>query len=196
MLRFPNAKINLGLHITRKRDDGFHDLETVFYPVPAMRDALELVPARGAKAEFHQSGLPVGGDESTNLVWRAVELVKNRFPGKLPLVDIYLHKAIPMGAGLGGGSADAAFALKMLNELGALAISDNELEAMALELGKRAPRRVENTDWLLHGKARTVERRDTRDEAHHAAVIYQPGARRPINAGDQGNPGADRLPKR
>ncbi len=157
MLRFPNAKINLGLHITRKREDGFHDLETIFYPVPHLRDALELVPAAFDKGVFHASGLPVGGGKETNLVCRAYRLMSDNFPGRLPHLDIYLHKAIPMGAGLGGGSADAAVALQMLNELSGLGLSDEQLESFALNLGSDCPFFIHNTPQYARGRGEVME---------------------------------------
>ena len=113
MIRFPNAKINLGLHISRRRADGYHDLETIFYPVTTLRDALEIVPSQGVSG-FHASGLPIADDAGKNLVWKAFELLNTAFPGRIHALNIYLHKAIPMGAGLGGGSADGAFALRMI----------------------------------------------------------------------------------
>jgi 4-diphosphocytidyl-2-C-methyl-D-erythritol kinase len=152
MLRFPNAKINLGLYITRKRADGFHDLETVFYPLHSLRDALELVPAAGGQAELHTSGLPVGGPPEDNLAWRACALMRARFPAALPALDLHLHKAIPMGAGLGGGSADAAVALQMLNEIGGLGLRRSELEALALELGSDCPFFIRNTPQYATGR--------------------------------------------
>lgn len=157
MLRFPNAKINLGLHITRKRDDGFHDLETIFYPVKTMRDALEFVPAEGENGTLHISGLPVGGDAQTNLVWRAYKLLQDRFPGEVPAMDIYLHKVIPMGAGLGGGSADAAFALQMLNDICGLGLLGEDLEQLALELGSDCPFFIRNTAQFAIGRGEQME---------------------------------------
>lgn len=157
MLRFPNAKINLGLHITRRRPDGYHDLETIFYPLATMRDALEIVPAVGAKSAFHASGLPVGGAAESNLAWRAYALLRTRFPGKLPELDMYLHKAIPMGAGLGGGSADAAFALQMLHEIAGLGLRQSELEALALELGSDCPFFIRNTPQYATGRGEQME---------------------------------------
>src|SRR5688572_22528 len=112
MLCFPNCKINLGLYVTRRREDGYHDIETVFYPVQVC-DALEAVPA--AEPAMHMSGLTVAGSEQDNLVWKAYQLLKTHIPGKVPPLDVYLHKAIPMGAGLGGGSADGAFMLRLIN---------------------------------------------------------------------------------
>lgn len=111
MVVFPNCKINIGLHIIRKRQDGYHDLETIFYPV-AVTDLLEFVES--PSFSFQQSGLPVYGDPSRNLCVKAYNLLTSQFP-LLPPLQLYLHKAIPMGAGLGGGSADAAFLITSLN---------------------------------------------------------------------------------
>ncbi len=152
MLRFPNAKINLGLYITRKREDGFHDLETVFYPLPQLRDALEMVPAAAGGAELHLSGLAIGGDKETNLVWRAYGLLDAAYPGRIPALDIYLHKAIAMGAGLGGGSADAAVALQMLSEIAGLGLGQDQLEAYALELGSDCPFFIRNSPQFAAGR--------------------------------------------
>ena len=104
MLCFPNCKINLGLYITSKRKDGYHDLATVFYPL-ALTDALEIVPAE-AESRLHISGLEVEGPSDKNLVWKAFSLIQDQYPDKVTPVEIHLLKAIPMGAGLGGGSAD------------------------------------------------------------------------------------------
>lgn len=134
MITFPNAKINLGLNITEKRPDGYHNLETVFYPIP-LEDALEVTaghPEGNAKYTLHQGGIPIEGDPDTNLVVKAYRMLDERF--NLPPVDIHLFKHIPSGAGLGGGSADAAFMLKMLNEEFRLKLTDDELEAYAARL--------------------------------------------------------------
>jgi 4-diphosphocytidyl-2-C-methyl-D-erythritol kinase len=135
MITFPNAKINLGLSITAQRPDGYHDLETVFYPVP-LEDALEVVPIADNKKTYklHCYGNEVEGDEENNLVVRAYKLLKNDFRN-LPTIDISLYKHIPSGAGLGGGSSDAAFMLKLLNEQFELNLSNTELEQYASRLG-------------------------------------------------------------
>jgi len=131
MIIFPNCKINLGLHILRRRPDGFHDLETVFYPLP-LTDALEVLS--DDKLQFASSGIPVPGNEQDNLCLKAWHLLKADFPD-LPPVKIHLHKHIPIGAGLGGGSADAAFMLQMLNNKFRLGISEEQLIAYAARLG-------------------------------------------------------------
>lgn len=135
MLTFPNAKINLGLNITEKRPDGYHNLETVFYPIP-LEDALEITELQGAPGEkfrLHQAGLEIAGEADNNLVVKAYKLLDEQF--HLPPTDIHLFKHIPSGAGLGGGSADAAFMLKLLNEQFGLALTDDALEEYAARLG-------------------------------------------------------------
>lgn len=151
MLAFPNCKINLGLSVTRRREDGYHDLETVFYPVKNLKDALELVPASGAPS-LKVSGAAVAGAPEQNLVWKAYEMMRLRYPGRVPDLDIYLHKAIPMGAGLGGGSADGAFLLRMLNEYASLGLDDMVLEEMALQLGSDCPFFIRNTPQFALGR--------------------------------------------
>ena len=137
MIAFPNAKINLGLHVTERRTDGYHNLETVFYPVE-LADVLEVLP--GTVFSFESSGMVVDGEPGENLVVRAYKLLHNMY--YLPPVRIHLHKAIPSGAGLGGGSSDAAFMLKTLNQLFDLSLSDEKLKDYAdrLEIGRASCR--------------------------------------------------------
>jgi 4-diphosphocytidyl-2-C-methyl-D-erythritol kinase len=145
MLRFPNAKINIGLNIIHKRRDGYHDLETVFYPIP-VHDALETLPVHSeTDSRIYFSGLPVAGPERDNLIWKALRLLQRDFPGKIAPLSIYLHKNIPMGAGLGGGSADAACMLQMMNDYFKLNIEEDALLAYALELGSDCPFFIKNT---------------------------------------------------
>lgn len=143
MIVFPNCKINLGLRILRKREDGYHDLETVFYPL-SFCDALELIPSPAAPFSFTISGLAIRGSTTDNLCMKAYELLKKDFPG-LPAVQMHLHKAIPTGAGLGGGSADAAFLLQLLNKIFRLALSQQALLQYALQLGSDCPFFIINT---------------------------------------------------
>ncbi len=138
MITFPHAKINIGLQVTERRPDGYHNLDTVFYPIP-IHDALEVIVAEGADYDcrLHISGIEIAGDPDTNLVVRAYRLLAADYA--LPPVDIYLHKHIPTGAGLGGGSADASFMLRLLNEMFALGITTEQLEAYATQLGADCP---------------------------------------------------------
>lgn len=134
MITYPNAKINLGLNIVEKRPDGYHNLETVFYPIN-LQDALEVTKLKGeAEYALKNSGVPIEGEPDDNLVVKAYRLLKQDYPD-LPAVDIHMYKHIPTGAGLGGGSSDAAFMLKLLNEKFKLELSVEQLEEYAARLG-------------------------------------------------------------
>ncbi len=153
MVVFPNAKINLGLYITARRPDGYHDLETVFYPVP-LCDILECMEA--PELLFESSGLPIPGDPEHNLVLKAWHVLRRDFP-HLPPVHIHLHKIIPMGAGLGGGSSDAAFMLKLLNQLFTLGLANEQLLAYALELGSDCPFFIQNQPAFASGRGEILQ---------------------------------------
>ncbi|WP_071146623.1 4-(cytidine 5'-diphospho)-2-C-methyl-D-erythritol kinase [Bacteroides ihuae] len=150
MITFPNAKINLGLNITEKRADGYHNLETVFYPVP-LEDALEITLSKSKEVPFtlHPSGISVAGELNDNLVVKAYLLLAEVFD--LPPIDIYLYKAIPSGAGLGGGSADAAFMLKLLNNKFQLNLSTEKLEEYASRLGADCAFFIQNRPTFAEG---------------------------------------------
>jgi 4-diphosphocytidyl-2-C-methyl-D-erythritol kinase len=148
MICFPNAKINLGLHIVSKRPDGYHDIETVFYPIN-LCDALEIVPAKGKKGRFIQTGIPVDGKPEDNLVMKAFHLLKRDFD--LPEIDIYLRKHIPFGAGLGGGSSDAAFMLRLLNDFAGMQLSVEQLESYAAQIGADCPFFIQNKPVFAQG---------------------------------------------
>lgn len=150
MITFPNAKINLGLNITEKRPDGYHNLETIFYPIP-LEDALEACPRKEGLGSYSlsQSGLSIEGDAENNLVVKAYKLLDETY--HLPPVGIYLHKHIPSGAGLGGGSADAAFMLKLLNRMYRLNLTDDQLEAYAARLGADCAFFVRNQPTYAEG---------------------------------------------
>lgn len=158
MIAFPNCKINLGLHIVGKRADGYHDLETAFYPVP-LTDAIEIIPSKdkdGSGIMFTQSGAPIAGEADDNLCIKAYQLIKERFP-ELPAVRMHLHKEIPTGAGLGGGSADAAFVLQLLNKNFKLGITSEELKVMALTLGSDCPYFLLNKPALAFGRGEILK---------------------------------------
>jgi len=138
MVVFPNAKINLGLNITARRTDGYHDLDMVMIPVDWC-DVLEIVPAKGNTTTLNISGRDVNCPMEQNLVYRAYQKLNENIGEKLPAVDIYLHKIIPDGAGLGGGSADAAFTLLALNELFSLGLGKDKLADIAFRLGADCP---------------------------------------------------------
>src|SRR5690606_18931413 len=148
MLLFPNAKINLGLRVTGKRKDGYHDIETCMFPIP-LHDALEIILAN--KTSFTSSGISIPGNDKDNLILKAYQLLRKDF-NDLPAIAIHLHKAIPVGAGLGGGSADAAFALTLMNNLFDLLLEDWFLEDYAAQLGSDCPFFIENTPKIATGR--------------------------------------------
>jgi 4-diphosphocytidyl-2-C-methyl-D-erythritol kinase len=135
MITYPNAKINLGLNIVEKRPDGYHNLETIFYPIN-LQDALEVTELENEEGEYKLkvSGVPIEGDAENNLVVKAYRLLKKDFPDMSP-INIHMFKHIPTGAGLGGGSADAAFMIKLLNEKFNLKLSIEKMEEYAAILG-------------------------------------------------------------
>ena len=226
MVVFPNCKINIGLHIVRKRTDGYHDLETIFYPLP-LRDALEVVKretvpiAIGMKREtedvkretadgnresanvkrqtadtdtseqageaekksepvaLHMSGLPVQGKSEDNLCIKAFHLLQQHHP-QLADIDMYLHKAIPMGAGLGGGSADGAFTLQLLNEKFQLNISREKLLDYSLQLGSDCPFFIINKPCYATGRGELL-RSVQLDLSPYSFLVVHPGVH--INTG-------------
>lgn len=168
MVCFPNAKINLGLHIIEKRSDGFHDIETVFYPVAwcdvlesiryqdtSIRTEVSGIRTKENKIEFTSSGIGVDVAAENNLCVKAFQLLDQKF--NLPAVKMHLHKIIPMGAGLGGGSADAAFTLKLLNDLFDLKQSHNDLKIIATQLGSDCSFFIDNTPAFASGRGEVLE---------------------------------------
>jgi 4-diphosphocytidyl-2-C-methyl-D-erythritol kinase len=139
MINFPNAKINIGLNITERRPDGYHNLETIFYPVK-INDALEVIEA--AELSFESSGLDIPGRMEDNLCVKGYHLLKKDFD--IPPVKIHLHKNIPIGAGLGGGSADAAFFIRLMNDKFDLGLTVNQQLNYARKLGADCAFFIEN----------------------------------------------------
>jgi 4-diphosphocytidyl-2-C-methyl-D-erythritol kinase len=169
---FPNCKINLGLNIIRKREDGYHDLETVFYPI-ALKDALEAIRTGEQGIRFNSSGLTVAGNPDDNLCVKAYRLLKQDFP-EIGGIEMHLHKQIPMGAGLGGGSADGAFALLLLNRLFALQLSEEQLIRYALQLGSDCPFFILNKPCLATGRGE-IMRPVTLDLSPYRFLLINPG---------------------
>ena len=147
MVTFPNAKINIGLSITEKRPDGFHNLESCFYPV-GWCDVLEILPA--STLSFKSTGIPIPGNPATNLCLKAYHLIKQDF--SIPPVMIHLHKVVPIGAGLGGGSADCAFTIKTLNDLFELHLTTEQMENYARKLGSDCAFFIQNRPKYCEGK--------------------------------------------
>lgn len=180
MVVFPNCKINLGLRIIRKRNDGYHDLETVFYPVP-FTDALEVIRTSAADTgvQFQSTGLTISGDIASNLCVKAYQLLKKDFP-QLGPVQMHLHKVIPMGAGLGGGSSDGAFALQLINDLFHLQLNREQLIGYALQLGSDCPFFILNQPCFASGRGEKMEPVSLDLSGYHFAIV-NPGIH--INTG-------------
>ena len=167
MVVFPNAKINLGLWIVERRSDGYHNLESCFCPVP-WKDALEFIESNST--EFSSSGLEIPGDPKDNLVLKAYHLLKEKY--ELPELKIHLHKQIPMGAGLGGGSSDAAFFLKAVNREFNLGIESKELENLAAELGADCPFFIENNLRFVKGTGDVFEPIELSLQNYYISIVY------------------------
>ena len=155
MVIFPNCKINIGLHITSRRSDGYHNLETIFLPVPVC-DALEVVTAQETGLQFSSTGLPVSGAPGDNICYKAWQLLQQRFP-QMPGIRMHLHKVIPMGAGLGGGSADGAFALLLLNKKYHLQLSQQQLLELSAQLGSDCPFFILNQPCYATGRGEQLQ---------------------------------------
>lgn len=154
MICFPNAKINLGLHVVEKRTDGFHNIESLFYPVP-FQETLEFVESKTHTGNLRVSGLVIDGQKESNLVWKAYQYFKSEYG--IPPLDIYLDKQIPMGAGLGGGSADLGFFTRNLNELFQLGLSVSFLENLVATWSSDAPFFIQNKPAVVMGKGELVQ---------------------------------------
>ena len=172
MVVFPCAKINLGLHIVGRRPDGYHNLETVFYPIP-LCDILEAVPLPGGRGvTLHQSGLVPDGAAEDNLVVRAYRLVEKR--RTLPAVEVCLHKNIPSGAGMGGGSSDATAMLLLLDRLFRLGLTPEELAEDALALGADCPFFLTGGPAFARGTGNLLEPLPVDLSAYRMAVVKPP----------------------
>lgn len=153
MIVFPNAKINIGLNVVEKRPDGFHNIESIFYPVMELFDVLEVIISD--KLKFTSSGISIPGNNQDNLCLKAYHLIKADFD--IAPVHIHLHKVIPIGAGLGGGSSDAAFTLKVLNQLFELNLTDEQLINYARKLGSDCAFFIKNQPVYAFGKGDEFE---------------------------------------
>ncbi|KQR71343.1 4-(cytidine 5'-diphospho)-2-C-methyl-D-erythritol kinase [Pedobacter sp. Leaf176] len=169
MLSFPNAKINLGLNITEKRNDGYHNLETVFYPVN-IKDSVEITDAEFTSCKIH--GIDIPGDANDNLCVKAYNLVKHDFD--IPAQQINLLKNIPVGAGLGGGSADCAFLIKLLNDKFDLGLSIRQMEDYARQLGADCAFFIENRPVFAFNKGDEFEKCEVDLSAWFKVLVKPP----------------------
>lgn len=168
MIVFPNAKINIGLNVVEKRQDGFHNIESIFYPIVDLCDVLEIVESKSLK--FTSTGIPIPGNETSNLCVTAYHLIRSDF--NIPFVHIHLHKVIPIGAGLGGGSADAAFTLRALNELFDLNLSTKTLIKYAQKLGSDCAFFIENKPVYAFNKGDEFEPVECDLSAYEIKIEY------------------------
>lgn len=171
MITFPNAKINLGLNIVEKRPDGYHNLETIFYPIN-LQDALEVTRRENNDKEYtlHISGSPLEGEPEDNLVVKAYKLLKKDYPGLLP-VDIHMYKHIPAGAGLGGGLSDAACMIKLLNDKFSLGLSTERMEEYAVKLGADCSFFIRNKPVFATGIGNLFEPVELSLKGYHIILI-------------------------
>ncbi|MBS7563557.1 4-(cytidine 5'-diphospho)-2-C-methyl-D-erythritol kinase [Mucilaginibacter sp. Bleaf8] len=169
MIIFPNAKINIGLNVTERRADGYHNLETIFYPIQ-LKDALEVVES--GEVQFTSSGIIIPGSSEHNLCLKAYQLLKKDFD--LPPVKIHLHKHIPIGAGLGGGSADAAFFIRLVNQQFNLELTSDDMMGYARQLGADCAFFVDNKPTFAFEKGDKFEPVELNLSAYHLVLVMPP----------------------
>lgn len=168
MILYPNAKINIGLKILNKRTDGFHNISSVFYPIK-LSDILELLPAADNKFAFTQTGIPIPGDSDDNLCVKVYKFFKKAY--QIPVLKIHLHKIIPTQAGLGGGSSDAAFFIKGINEYFKLGLSFEKMKAIAFQFGSDCPFFIENKPAIISGRGEILQPFDLNLSAYHIIIV-------------------------
>ena len=172
MLIYPHAKINIGLYITARRDDGFHNIESLFYPL-GLSDILEFIPDHDAKADtLSTSGIPIPGGTGKNLVLKVCALLRQEY--SLPYIRIHLHKRIPLGAGLGGGSADAAFLLRELSKFAEPVPDQKQILKAALDLGSDCPFFLNPVSSLAGGRGEIL-REFPLDLKGYWLSVFNPG---------------------
>jgi 4-diphosphocytidyl-2-C-methyl-D-erythritol kinase len=173
MVVFPNGKINIGLHVVEKRTDGYHNIQSIFYPIKT-KDVVEIISSNSEnEISYTQSGLQIDGNTDNNLCIKAYHLLKRDF-SNLPHIQLHLHKAIPMGAGLGGGSSDGAFTLKLLNDKYQLNISESQLINYALKLGSDCPFFILNRACYAAGRGENLNPVKL-DISNYKLLIVNPG---------------------
>ena len=172
MKSHPNCKINLGLHVVGKRPDGYHNLETIFLPVHDLCDELEINPTAASDTTMRQEGILLDNAPGDNLCMKAYKLLHDEF--NIPPVEILLRKHIPFGAGLGGGSSDAAFTLKMLNEMFSLGLATPDLEQRSAQIGADCAFFIQNSPAYATGIGDQLEPIDLDLSAYRIAIEIPP----------------------
>jgi len=171
MIAFPPAKINLGLNIITKRNDGFHAIESVFYPI-SWTDVIEVIKTENQEFKFNSSGLKIPGNRDNNLIVNACKLLQKDFD--LPGLSFHLHKILPMGAGLGGGSSDGAFALMLINNICKLGLNKEKLKYYALELGSDCPFFIDEKPMFVSGRGEHLEEINVDLKNWYIVVVMPP----------------------
>ena len=169
MIAFANAKTNLGLYVTERRVDGFHNLESIFLPV-SLSDVVEAVRIDGDDIVFSAQGRSIDGDSETNLCVRAYRLLQRDF--KLGGVEATMLKNVPIGAGLGGGSSDGSHMLKLLNTIFNLELSSEQLQTYAAQLGSDCPFFIDNAPSFVHGRGELIDPIELRLKGQHVVIIH------------------------
>lgn len=169
MIFFSNCKINIGLDVIEKRPDGYHNIETLMWPVRGLCDAVEILPAPGSGVAFSSSGLAVDGPQEQNLCVRACRLMQQRYG--IGGVRVHLHKVVPMGAGLGGGSANAAYVIKGLSDLYACPLTEDEQEALAAELGSDTAFFIRNRPAIATGRGEILTPADLSLKGYRLVIL-------------------------
>ncbi len=169
MILFPNCKINLGLFVTSKREDGFHNIESLFLPV-SWCDVLEVLICDEMDIQLEVIGTPIDGDLEDNIVVKAYRLLQKDF--NLSGVKVKLWKRLPTGAGLGGGSANGAFMLKAINEIFELNIENNQLKQYAAQLGSDCPFFIDNIPAFVSGRGEVMESLDIAFPSLYIVIVH------------------------
>ena len=166
MICFPNCKINIGLNIFNQRDDGFHEIQSIFYPVP-IRDALEINNSKETTISIY--GAEISGDPTSNLIYKAWELLTEEH--HIGPITISLLKKIPSGGGLGGGSADGSFMLNLLNGFFHLGLSMEKLEGYAAKLGSDCPFFINNKPAIVTGRGEYLHTLNLDLSGYHLLLV-------------------------
>lgn len=170
MILYPNAKINIGLNVLNKRLDGFHNISSAFYPID-LTDILEFMPSPNYHLEFFLTGIPIEGNHNDNLCVRVYQLFREKY--QIPELKIHLHKNIPVQAGLGGGSSDAAFLIKGINTYFNLGLNNQQLKTVALHFGSDCPFFIDNYPAIASGRGELLEPFDL-NLKNYTIIIIKP----------------------
>jgi 4-diphosphocytidyl-2-C-methyl-D-erythritol kinase len=169
MIVFPNCKINLGLFVTEKRSDGFHNIESIFLPIE-WSDVLEMNFADGREFSLESTGRTIDSPMEENIIYKAFQLMKAKYD--IPNLAVHLLKQLPTGAGLGGGSSDGAFAIRAINEICQLNLEIGEMESLAAQLGSDCPFFIQNKACLVKGRGEILQPMDIDLSGYHVGLIH------------------------